>query len=129
MTVNSLDILAYARYVVRIGNSRGMRLPKPILEQCGIGEMVDLAVEDRRLIVKPLRRPREGWAEAARAAAARRRRRLLDPETPTAFDRTEWSGNRPPQRWSLDVYLVDLDPTVGREIKKDAPCVSSHRTT
>jgi antitoxin MazE len=76
--------------VVRIGNSRGLRLPKPILEQCGIGELVDLVVEDGRLIVTPLRRPREGWAEAAQTAAARGDDQLLDPETPTTFDRTAW---------------------------------------
>lgn len=76
--------------VIRIGNSRGLRLPKPLLEQCGIGAVVDLAVEDGRLIITPLRRPRDGWAEAARAAAARGDDRLLDPETSTTFDRTEW---------------------------------------
>ena len=76
--------------VIRIGNSRGLRLPKPLLEQCGIREAVDIAVEDGRLIVTPLRRPREGWAEAARAAAARGDGRLLDAETSTAFDRTDW---------------------------------------
>lgn len=76
--------------VIRIGNSRGLRLPKPLLDQCGIDQHVDLAVEDGRLIVTPLRRPREGWADAARQAAARDEHRLLDPETPTAFDQTEW---------------------------------------
>ena len=76
--------------IVRIGNSRGLRLPKPLLEQCGIGEVVDLAVEDGRLIVTPLRHPRVGWAEAAREAAAREDDRLLDFEMPTTFDRTEW---------------------------------------
>jgi antitoxin MazE len=76
--------------VIRIGNSRGLRLPKPLLEQCGIGEVVDLAVQDGRLIVTPLRRPREGWAAAAQSAAAHGDNRLLDPETPTAFDRAEW---------------------------------------
>ena len=76
--------------VIRIGNSRGLRLPKPLLEQCGIGEVVDVAVEHGRLIVTPLRRPRDGWAEAARAAAACGDDHLLDPETSTAFDRSEW---------------------------------------
>jgi len=48
------------------------------------------AVEDGRLIVTPLRRPREGWAAAARTAAAAGDDQLLDPETPTTFDRTDW---------------------------------------
>jgi antitoxin MazE len=76
--------------IVRIGNSRGLRIPKALLEASGIRETVDLSVEDGRLIVRPVRSVREGWAEAARAMADRRDDRLLDPETPTTFDETEW---------------------------------------
>ena len=76
--------------VVQIGNSRGLRIPKPILEQCGIGDAVDLTVEEGHLVVRPLRRPREGWAEAARAMAAQGDDALLDPAPPTAFDKSEW---------------------------------------
>jgi antitoxin MazE len=54
--------------LVRIGNSRGIRIPKPIIEQCGFGEWVDLRVENHRLIVSPQRAPRQGWEEAFRAA-------------------------------------------------------------
>ena len=32
--------------LVRIGNSRGVRIPKPFIEQCGLGETVDLRVAD-----------------------------------------------------------------------------------
>lgn len=56
--------------VVRIGNSRGVRLPKPILEQCGIVGAVDLKVENRSVVLSPtISRPREGWAAAAARAA------------------------------------------------------------
>ena len=41
--------------LVRIGNSRGIRIPKPIIEQCGFGERVELRVENHRLIVSPQR--------------------------------------------------------------------------
>jgi antitoxin MazE len=76
--------------IVRIGNSRGLRIPKTLLEQCGIRDAVELSVEDGRLTVRPVHAVREGWAEAARAMAERGEDRLLDPETPTAFDETEW---------------------------------------
>src|SRR6185437_9082215 len=53
--------------LVRIGNSRGVRLPKPILEASGISDEVDLRVEEGRIVLaRPERRPREGWAEDAR---------------------------------------------------------------
>jgi antitoxin MazE len=76
--------------VVRIGNSRGVRIPKALLEQCGIGDAVDLTVEEGRLVVRPLHRARAGWAEAAGAMVARGDDRLIDPTTPTAFDADEW---------------------------------------
>jgi antitoxin MazE len=51
--------------LIRIGNSRGVRLPKPILEASGIGDEVDLKVEeDRIVLMRPAKHPREGWAEA-----------------------------------------------------------------
>lgn len=77
--------------IVRIGNSRGLRIPKALLEQVGIGEVVDLSVEDGRLVVRPVGRPREGWATAAAAMAAAGEDALLDPETATEFDATEWT--------------------------------------
>jgi antitoxin MazE len=53
--------------LVRIGNSRGVRLPKPILEASGITDEVDLTVEEGRVVLmRPAKRPREGWAEDAR---------------------------------------------------------------
>ena len=51
--------------VVQVGNSRGIRIPKAILDQCKIDEEVDLEVLDGKIIIEPRRRkPREGWDEA-----------------------------------------------------------------
>lgn len=76
--------------IVRIGNSRGLRIPKVLLDECGIGDAVDLVVEDGRLVVTAARSAREGWAESARAMAERGDDRLLDPEVPTMFEDEEW---------------------------------------
>lgn len=76
--------------IVRIGNSRGIRIPKAFLEECGIRDSVELTVQDGQLIVRPVPGVRQGWAEAARAMAERGEDRPLDSETPTAFDETEW---------------------------------------
>ena len=77
--------------IVRIGNSRGLRIPKAVLDQVGIGDIVDLTVEEGRLVVRPVARPRAGWAEAAAAMAAAGDDALLDPETATAFDEADWA--------------------------------------
>jgi len=51
--------------VIRIGNSRGIRIPKTVLEQCRINEKVNLEVEGDTIIIKPdKKKPREGWEEA-----------------------------------------------------------------
>ena len=76
--------------IVRIGNSRGLRIPKVLLEECGIRDAVELSVVDGRLIVQPVPSVREGWAAAARTMAERGEDHLIDPQTPTAFDKAEW---------------------------------------
>jgi antitoxin MazE len=77
--------------LVRIGNSRGVRIPKPLIEQCGLGETVDLRVENGSVIISPGRRPREGWAEAFCAAGSSREDELLlEGAGASEFDREEW---------------------------------------
>jgi len=76
--------------LVRIGNSRGIRIPKPIIEQCGFGEVVELRVENDRLVISPERRPRQGWAEAFRAARRASHDDLLLGDFPNDFDHKEW---------------------------------------
>lgn len=77
--------------LVRIGNSRGIRIPKPILEQCGFEESVELRVEQDRLVIAPVRLPREGWEDAFRAAGSSRQDELLLSDRPlNEFDREEW---------------------------------------
>ena len=41
--------------IVKIGNSQGIRIPKPLLEQSGIHEEVEIEVEGDRLIVRQQR--------------------------------------------------------------------------
>ncbi len=56
--------------LIRIGNSRGVRIPKPILEQCGFGSQADMTVKDNVLVIAPARAIREGWDDAFEAMAA-----------------------------------------------------------
>jgi antitoxin MazE len=76
--------------LVRIGNSRGVRLPKAIIEQAGLTEEVELEVRGNTIVIAATRRTRAGWADAARALAASGGGGLIDPETRTQFDEDEW---------------------------------------
>ena len=50
---------------VQIGNSRGVRLPKAVLEQLHIHEKPDLELENRQINLKPIQEtPRIGWEDA-----------------------------------------------------------------
>jgi antitoxin MazE len=74
--------------LVRIGNSRGVRLPKAI-DQVGLDDDIELCVEDNRVVITAASPPRSGWAEAARRLGAESRG-LLNPPSPTRFDEDEW---------------------------------------
>jgi antitoxin MazE len=56
--------------VVQIGNSRGIRLPKSILEQCDITDKVELEVHDKEITLKSIKnKARDGWSEKFKAMA------------------------------------------------------------
>jgi antitoxin MazE len=76
--------------LVRIGNSRGLRLPKPVIEEAGLTDEVEIRVRSGSVIITPSRRPRAGWEESARKMRERADDRLLDAPIPTRFDTEEW---------------------------------------
>ncbi len=76
--------------LIRIGNSRGVRLPKPVIEEAGLEEHVELQVRSGAVVISSRRPPRAGWAEAARQMRELGEDRLLDKPTPTRFDEKEW---------------------------------------
>jgi antitoxin MazE len=56
--------------VIQIGNSKGIRLPKALLEQCEIEDKVELEVKGKEIVLRPAKKqPREGWAAAFAAMA------------------------------------------------------------
>jgi antitoxin MazE len=80
--------------LVAIGNSRGVRIPKAMIEQVGLAEEVELEVVDGAIVIRRKRRPREGWAEAAKRLAERGEE--LPPEI---RDMTETEWMRDHWRW------------------------------
>ncbi|HTA46154.1 MAG TPA: AbrB/MazE/SpoVT family DNA-binding domain-containing protein [Bryobacteraceae bacterium] len=77
--------------LVRVGNSRGIRIPKAIIEQCGFGDRVDLRVVRNTIVIAPERQPREGWEQAFRnAGSSEKDELLLESLPPNRFDSEEW---------------------------------------
>ena len=76
--------------IVKIGNSRGVRLPKLLIEQMGFNNEVEILVQDGQLILRPVTRPRRGWDEQFLAMATHADDKLLDEPASTKWDRSEW---------------------------------------
>jgi antitoxin MazE len=67
--------------IVRIGGSKGIRIPKKILEECHITSSVIASVENGEITLKPEQKPRQGWADAAKKAHQQKEDRLLIDDT------------------------------------------------
>ncbi len=78
--------------IIKIGNSQGIRIPKPLLRQAGLTDEVELEVQQDRIVIHPAHRSRQGWDEQFRLMAEQGDDRLLDPEVPslTRWDEDEW---------------------------------------
>ncbi len=78
--------------LVRIGNSRGIRLPKPVIEQCGFENQVEMEVHNHELVIRSASKPREGWASAFARMSECGDDEILDrvAETGTKWDEEEW---------------------------------------
>jgi antitoxin MazE len=78
--------------IIRIGNSRGIRIPKRMLEQVGFGEEVELEAREGQLLIRAFRHPRYGWDEQFRIMEERGDDKLLDTDAPslTSWDAKEW---------------------------------------
>ena len=78
--------------IIRIGNSQGIRIPKLYLQQTGLGEEVELEVQDGEIVIRSTQHPRQGWAEAFRTMAEHKDDNLLDGKSmnQSSWDEAEW---------------------------------------
>jgi len=78
--------------IIKIGNSHGIRIPKPILAQCGFEEVVEFSVQNNTLIIKSLKASRKNWDAAFKKMASKGDDQLLDPEASISveWDESEW---------------------------------------
>lgn len=78
--------------IIKIGNSKGIRIPKPLLDQAALGEEVELEAGDGQIVVRSSRHTRRDWDEQFATMAERGDDTLLDAEaaSPTKWDAEEW---------------------------------------
>ncbi len=68
--------------VVKIGNSRGIRIPKTVLTACHIEDEVDLLVEKDKIIIVPFKiKPRSGWETLFEEMSFRKDDKMIIPDS------------------------------------------------
>jgi len=77
--------------VIKIGNSKGIRIPKPILEQCGIKDEIEIIVENNKIIIDSPQETRDGWdAQFYKMAENDDDILFLSDSMDNEFDADEW---------------------------------------
>ena len=79
-------------HVVKIGNSRGIRIPKSLLDQTGIKDDVELEVDKTQIIIRPISNPRPSWDNAFKSMAQNNDDALINGNDNIAhsWDDEEW---------------------------------------
>ena len=76
--------------IIKIGNSKGIRIPASFLKQCGIDKKVEIEVRYNNIILKPIKSPREGWAAAFKEMVKRGDDQILIPDELDVDLMEEW---------------------------------------
>ena len=76
--------------LVKMGNSRGVRIPKLLLEEAGFVEKVEIARKGKSIIITPCRTPRKNWADDAAEIVALGQDELLIPDVFDDETLDEW---------------------------------------
>jgi len=80
--------------LIRIGNSQGVRIPKPLIEESGLSEEIEMILRDKEIVLRSAEETRKDWDEAFEEMARQGDDRLLDQqevEGPSEWDETEWT--------------------------------------
>ncbi|WP_075996069.1 AbrB/MazE/SpoVT family DNA-binding domain-containing protein [Salaquimonas pukyongi] len=76
--------------IIKIGNSKGIRIPKALIDTLGLEEAVEIEIVEGKIVLSPLTKVRENWEEAFRADPPAKDEGLLMGEAPNEFDHSEW---------------------------------------
>jgi len=77
--------------LIRIGNSKGVRLPRSIIKECGFGDQIEMRVEQGVVLLAQAHGTREGWDDAFARMATERDDTLIIADTiEHGWDEQEW---------------------------------------
>jgi len=76
--------------VIKIGNSKGIRLSKTILEKYDIKDVLEVILEKDHIVLKPKAKPRKGWDKAFKKMHDNGDDKLIVPDVFLDEDHEEW---------------------------------------
>ena len=78
--------------IIRIGNSKGIRLSKSLIEQYNMKDEVLLEAKKNSIVIRPVENPRADWEKSFKKMRLRGDDVLLDDgtELDSEWDQTEW---------------------------------------
>jgi antitoxin MazE len=76
--------------IIKIGNSKGIRIPKPLLEQSNLDGEVELEVCSEGLLIKSSEKPRYNWAKAFMEMAEEDEDEMIIEDSATKFEKEDW---------------------------------------
>lgn len=94
MNIQSLNTKTMKTKLIRIGNSQGVRIPKPLIEESGLSEEIEMILRDNEIVLRSVEQTRKDWDETFEEMARQGDDRLLDQEEverPSEWDETEWT--------------------------------------
>jgi antitoxin MazE len=80
--------------LIRIGNSQGVRIPKPVIEEIGLSKEIEMILEDNQIILRSSEDARKNWDHSFEKMAENNDDHLLDQESvekATHWGETEWT--------------------------------------
>ncbi len=80
--------------IIRIGNSQGVRIPKPLIEESGITEEIEMILRDNEIVLRSAETTRKDWEASFEKMAEQGEDSLFDQEEvelPTDWDESEWT--------------------------------------
>lgn len=76
--------------IIPIGNSQGIRIPKPLIEAAELQGPLEMRVVEEGLLIERVSTPRTGWVDAAKKMRSMGEDTLLDEPVLSEFDESEW---------------------------------------
>ena len=76
--------------IIKIGNSKGIRIPKPLLEQSRLDGEVELEVVNEGLLIRSSEKPRTSWEKAFKAMAEDEDDEMIVEDSANQFEKEKW---------------------------------------